>query len=105
MCTHPIDAMGVHLLHYAHDNEYTSTRDVIRNTFVAIARDVGFHVAQKQLHTFSSTTFHSFCQQVDIVFTKNGIHTLVDVVIVDLTQSDLLHRPYATQGFVTSKTT
>jgi hypothetical protein len=105
MCTHPIGVMSVHLLHYAHDNEHRNTRDVICNNFVAIVRDVGFYVARKQLHTLSSTMFHSSCQQIDIVLTKNGIHTLVDVVIVDLTQLDLLHQPYATQGFVTSKTT
>jgi hypothetical protein len=34
------------------------------------------------------------------VFTKDGIHTLVDIVIVDLTRADLLPRSCATQGFV-----
>jgi hypothetical protein len=31
--------------------------------------------------------FHSFCQQVNIVLTKDGIYTLVNVVIVDPTQT------------------
>jgi hypothetical protein len=44
-----------------------------------------FHVSRKQLHTLLSTTFHSFHQQVDIWFTKDGIHTLVIVVIADPT--------------------
>jgi len=39
--THPIDPMGIHLLLCAHDNERTKTRDVIRDTFVAIVQDVG----------------------------------------------------------------
>jgi hypothetical protein len=34
MCTHPINATGVHLLHCAHSIEHTSTHDVIRDTFV-----------------------------------------------------------------------
>jgi len=33
MCTHPINAMGVHLLHCVHSNEHTSTHDVIHDTF------------------------------------------------------------------------
>ncbi len=33
--------------------------DAIRNTFATITRDVGFHVGQKQLHAFLSTTFNS----------------------------------------------
>jgi len=34
------------------------------------------------------------------VLTKDGIHTLIDVVIVDPTQADLLHQSYTTQRFV-----
>jgi hypothetical protein len=36
VCTHPIDLMGIHLLHCAHSNEHTGTHDVIHNTFSAI---------------------------------------------------------------------
>jgi hypothetical protein len=77
--------MGVHLLLCVHDNECIGTHDAICNTFVAIAQDVSFHVGQKQLHALPSTTLNSFCQQVDIGFTKNEIHTLIDVVIIDST--------------------
>ncbi len=79
MCTHPINAIGVHLLCCAHDNEHTGTHDVIRDTFAAIARNVIFHLGQKQLHTFPSTTFHSSRQQVDIMLTKDAIRTLIDL--------------------------
>jgi hypothetical protein len=34
------------------------------------------------------------------VFTKDGIRTLIDVVIVDQTRVDLFLRSCATQGFV-----
>jgi hypothetical protein len=46
---------------------------------------------QKQLHTFPSIMFHSSCQWINIVFTKNGIHNLVDVVIANPTWIDLFH--------------
>jgi hypothetical protein len=35
------------------------------------------------------------------VLTKDGIHTLIDVVIADPTQANLLPKSWATQGFVT----
>jgi len=70
MYTHPINAIGVHLLCHAHGNEYMGTHDVVCDTFVAIAQDVGFHVGWKQLHTLPSTMFHSSHWRVDIVLTK-----------------------------------
>jgi hypothetical protein len=92
--------MGIHLLRCVHGNKHTRTHDVIYNTFVIIARDVGFHLKQKQLHVFISTTFNSLCQRVDIVFTKCDICTLADVVIVDPTQANLLPQSCVTQRFV-----
>jgi hypothetical protein len=75
--------MGIHLLCCVHGNECTGTHDAIRNTFVAITRDVGFHMGQKQLHVLPSTTFNTSCQQVNIMLTKDGIRTLANVIIVD----------------------
>jgi hypothetical protein len=46
--------------------------------------------------------FNTFCWQVDIVLTKDDIHTLVDVVIVNPMGVDLFPRSYATQRFVAS---
>ncbi len=100
MCTHPIDLMGIHLLHYVHGNERIGTHDVICNTFVAIAQDVGFHVGWKQLHALPSTTFNFSRWWVNIVLTKNGIRTLIEIVIADPMQADLLPHFCATQGFV-----
>jgi hypothetical protein len=45
--------------------------------------------------------FNFSCQQVDIVFTKDGIRTLVDIIIVNPTWTYLLPQFYITQGFVT----
>ncbi len=104
MCTHPINATSVHLLRCTQGNEHMNTHDVIHGTFVVIAKDGDFHVGWKQLHTLPSTTFHSFHQQVGIVLTKDGICTLVDVVIANPTWADLLCQSCATQGFVTFET-
>ncbi len=47
------------------------------------------YVGQKQLYVFLSNMFNFSYQRVDIVFTKNDIHTLIDVVIVNSTQANL----------------
>jgi hypothetical protein len=52
--------MGIHLLRCVHGNEHMGTHDVVHDTFVAIMRDVGFHVGEKQLHAFLSSMFNSF---------------------------------------------
>ncbi len=85
VCTHPIDLMGIHFLRCAHRNECMGTHEVVYDTFVAIAWDVGFHVGQKKLHALLLGTFNSSHQQIDIVLTKDGIRTLVDIVIVNPT--------------------
>jgi len=77
--------MGIHLLHSVHDNEHTRTHDAIHDTFVVIMRDDGFHVKRKQLHALPSTTFNSSHWQINIMFTKNGICALTDVVIANPT--------------------
>jgi hypothetical protein len=103
MCTHPINATNVHLLCYTHGNEHMGTHDAVHNTFAAIAWNINFHVGQKQLHTLPSTTFHSSHQWIDIVVTKNGIHILVNVVIVDPTWVNLFRWSYATWRLVAFK--
>jgi hypothetical protein len=81
--------MGIHLLRYTHGNKCMGTHYVVHDTFATIARDVGFHMGWKQLHVFPLATFNSFHQWVDIVFTKDGIHTLVGVVIANPMHADL----------------
>jgi hypothetical protein len=46
--------------------------------------------------------FNSSHRQIDIVLTKNGICTLINIVIVGLTWVNLLPQFYTTQGFVDS---
>jgi hypothetical protein len=71
-------------------------------TFATIAQDVGLHMGWKQLYVLPSNTFNYSCWWINIVLTKNGIRTLVDVVITNLTRADLLPRSCTTQRFVTS---
>jgi len=47
VCTHPIDATGVHLLSSTHGNEHTCIHDVVHNIFAAFAWDANFHVGWK----------------------------------------------------------
>jgi hypothetical protein len=88
--THLIDPMGIHLLHYVHGNDHTWIYDLICDFFVVIAWDAGFHVGWKQLHALLSNMFNSSHRWVNIVLTKDGIHTLINIVIVNPTRIDLL---------------
>jgi hypothetical protein len=82
--------MGIHLLPCVHGKECMKTHDVIHDTFGAIVRGANFHVGQKQLHVLLSTMFNSSYWWIDIMLTKDGICTLSNVVIANLTQVDLL---------------
>jgi hypothetical protein len=93
--------MVIHLLCCVHGSECIGTHDAIRDTLVAITHDASFHMGRKQLHALPSTTFNSSHRQVDIMITKDGIHTLVDVVIANPTRINLLPQSCVTQGFVT----
>jgi hypothetical protein len=92
--------MGIHLLCCAHGNNHTWTHDAVRDTFVAIVHDASSHMGQEQFHMFLSNTFKFFCWWINIVFTKNGIHTLANLVITNPMWVDLLAWSCATQKFV-----
>jgi hypothetical protein len=86
VCAHiPLTLWVSIFLHYVHGNEHIRTHDAIHNTFATIAQDASFHMGRKQLHAFLSTTFNFSSRRVDIVLTKNDIHTLANVVITDPT--------------------
>jgi hypothetical protein len=80
VCTHPINPINIHFLCCGHGNKRIGTHDAFCDTFVTIGWNVGFHMGQKQLHALPSTTFNSFRQRVDIVFTKDGVCTLADLL-------------------------
>jgi hypothetical protein len=90
VCTHLVDLMGVHLLNCVHGNEQMGTHDVVCDTFVAIVQNVGFHVGREQLYALPLIMFNFFRHhQINIVLTKDGIHTLTNIVIVHPTRVDL----------------
>ncbi len=61
----------------------------------------GFHMGQEQLHVLPSTIFNSSHEWIDIMFTKDGIRTLADVIITDPMRTNLLPQSCTTQGFTT----
>ncbi len=85
--------------------EGIKTHDAIRDTFATIMWDASFHVGRKELHNLPSTIFNSSRQQIDIVLTKDGICTLVNIVIADPIQVDLLPQYCETQGFISFNAT
>ncbi len=60
VCIHPINPMGIHLLHYAHENVRTGTYDAIHNIFVTIAQGANIHMRQEQLYVIPLAMFNSF---------------------------------------------
>jgi hypothetical protein len=93
--------MGIRLLCCGHGNEHMGIHDVVHDIFVAIVQDVSFHVGRKQLHAFPLATPNSSRRRVDILFTKDGICSLVDIVIINPTCVDLLPQSCTIQRFVT----
>jgi hypothetical protein len=103
VCTHPINPMDIHFLCCAHGNECMGTHDAVCDTFVAITWNVGFHICGTKTTTCVSFNHsHSYHRQVDIVFTKDGICTLTNVVIIDSMCANPLLQSCTTQGFATS---
>ncbi len=95
VCTHPINPVAIDLLCCVYGNESIRTHNVICDTFVAITRDASFHVGWEQLHVLPSTTFNSFRRWINIVFSKDGIHTLTELLL--LTQHERIYFPSLTQ--------
>jgi hypothetical protein len=58
-------------------------------------------VGGEKIHAFPSNFFNPFCRWVNIVFTKDGIRTLIDVVIVNPMWTNFLPQSYAIKKFVT----
>ncbi len=90
ICTHPIDPMDIHLLRCVCDNKHIETHDVICDTLLPLCMMLASRWVENNYMHFPSNMFNSFRQQVDIVFTKDDICTLVDIIIVDPTWMDLL---------------
>jgi len=62
----------------------------VRNVFVAIVKDVKFHVSQKQTHVLPPFAMKASHHQINIVLSVDDVGMLVDVVITDPTRIDLV---------------
>jgi hypothetical protein len=78
------------------------THGVIHNAFVVIVQDVGLYMGQEQLHALLSAIFNTSCWWINIVLTKDGICTLVNIVIANAMFVDLPRQSCTTQRFATS---
>jgi hypothetical protein len=92
--------MGIHLLQCSHGKECTTFHDVVRNTFLSIVKDVKFHIFHEYTHVFPihSPSFLFSQQLIDIVLFTYGVYALVDVVIVNLTQINLVSKVISFKG-------
>jgi hypothetical protein len=77
ICSQPLDPMGIHLLHCVHGGERMALHDVVWNVFMAIVKDVGFHVSWEQTHILPPLALKSLHNWINIVLLINIIHTLV----------------------------
>ncbi len=61
-----------------------------------------FTCGMKKLHVLPSTRFNFSCSRVNVLFTKDGIRTLINVVIANPTWANSLHLFCTIQKFATS---
>ncbi len=83
ICGQPLHLVRTHLFYCSHGAEWIASHDTIQNAFASIVKNARFHVSCEQTHVLPPPSLQFSCRQVDIVLSTNGIHTLVDVVIVD----------------------
>jgi hypothetical protein len=85
-CGHTIDDLGIHLLCCLCKSERIATHDTLRDTIEAIALECGIHIQREDSHLFP----HHTQRRVDIIIIKDNFCTLADVVIVNLTRTNLV---------------
>jgi hypothetical protein len=90
ICAYLLDPTGTHFHTCSHGGERITSNDVVRNVFASTTKDKWFHVSYEKTHVLSPLSLQSSHQQVDIVLSTNGIHTLVNMVIDDPTRGDLV---------------
>jgi hypothetical protein len=98
ICSQPLDPMGIHLLPCVHGGERTTLHYVGRDVFVAIMKDVKFHVLWEQTHILPPLALKYLHNWVNIVLLIDIVRTLVDVVITDPTRVDLVSRATLSHG-------
>jgi hypothetical protein len=73
--------MGIHFLHCVHGGERMASHDVVQDVFAAIARDVRFHILQKQTHVFPPVALQSSRHRINIVLLVNGVRMFANVIV------------------------
>jgi hypothetical protein len=91
-CGHTINDLGIHLLHCTCKSECTIAHDTLWNIVATIMSKSGVHKQREVSHLFPCHTW----KWMDIVISKDGFWTLVDVVIVNLTCIDLVQHALMT---------
>jgi hypothetical protein len=66
---------------------------------------IGIKVIKKQLHVIPLSIPLTSKWHINIVHSKDKVHTLVDIIIIDLICANLLFQTTFTHGFTTSKAT
>ncbi len=85
-CGHTIDDLGIYLLHCPCKSKRITTHDMLRNTIATITLDSGTHVQKEVSHLFPHHTW----RRMDIVITVDDFWTWSDVVIANLTRTNLV---------------
>jgi hypothetical protein len=85
-CYHTLNDLGIHLICCLCENDCTTTHDTLQNTIATIASKSGAHIYREVFHFFP----HDTQRWVDIIITKDNFRTLMDVVIANLTHTNLV---------------
>ena len=88
-----MDALWTHLLWCSHGGERTPPHDAMRDAIYPITRDAGRAVVREKTRFLPSSILGCRRGCVDLVISEPALgHTLLDVVIANLTLVDLVSR-------------
>jgi hypothetical protein len=87
----------MHLLWCPYENEHTTTYNTLPNIIATIILKSVTHVQKEVSHLFP----HHTRQRMNILIIKHGFWTLMDVMIVDSTRTNMVQRALMTTTHVT----
>jgi NCAIR mutase (PurE)-related protein len=76
------------LLKCPYENEHIAAHNTLQDTIATIVLESGTHVQKEVSHLF----FHHTQQRVDILITRKKFQTLMDVIIVDSTCTNMVQQ-------------
>jgi hypothetical protein len=85
-CGHTIDDLHIHLFWCPCESEDTTTHDTLQDIITTIVLESASHVQMEVSHLFP----HPIRRRMNILITKDGFQTLMDVAIVDLAHIDMV---------------